>query len=168
LWNEGRSAGYIADLLGGTTRNAVIGKAHRLGLPGRAQPTRMLNTERKARKTKQSTPAPKTPRVYVPRPWHTGDVEGLATASQRAKESHPTAKHKTLLDLDPNDCRWPFGDGPFTFCGCKKSPIGSYCEEHTRLATAPPMIRPRPAMFTRAAATNVGPEDLPESLVKAA
>jgi GcrA cell cycle regulator len=40
LWNEGMSAAQIAKALGGVTRNAVIGKVHRLGLSNRAQPTK--------------------------------------------------------------------------------------------------------------------------------
>ena len=40
LWTEGLSASQIARALGGVTRNAVIGKVHRLGLAGRASPSR--------------------------------------------------------------------------------------------------------------------------------
>src|SRR5512134_1496608 len=49
LWAEGLSASQIASRLGGVTRNAVIGKVHRLGLSGRATPTRMKTHRPRAR-----------------------------------------------------------------------------------------------------------------------
>ena len=52
MWTEGKSASQIAKELGGVTRNAVIGKVHRLGLSGRAapsQPARTAATFRTAR-----------------------------------------------------------------------------------------------------------------------
>ena len=49
LWTEGLSASQIARALGGVTRNAVIGKVHRLGLPGRGAPCRPTRPTRKAR-----------------------------------------------------------------------------------------------------------------------
>ena len=43
----------------------------------------------------------------------------------------PAAKHVDLLELEPGQCRWPYGDGPFTFCGCPTaSDDGSYCRAH--------------------------------------
>lgn len=39
-------------------------------------------------------------------------------------------RHLKLEALEPNDCRWPFGDGPFTFCGHPKAFGSSYCEHH--------------------------------------
>jgi GcrA cell cycle regulator len=60
LWTEGLSASQIARVLGGVTRNAVIGKVHRLGLAGRAMPTR---TDRP-----RVPSAPRAMRVHVPEP----------------------------------------------------------------------------------------------------
>ncbi len=39
---------------------------------------------------------------------------------------------KTLLELDDNDCRYAFGDGPFLFCGDPKQDKSSYCVHHHR------------------------------------
>ena len=67
LWAEGLSASQIAKKLGGVTRNAVIGKVHRLGLSGRAKPSNPA--KKKARKTvarTRQTRAPSAPRA--PRP----------------------------------------------------------------------------------------------------
>lgn len=49
---------------------------------------------------------------------------------------------KPLVDLKPNGCRWPYGSGPFVFCGHAQVPGMSYCEKHCRVAVAPPEIKP--------------------------
>src|SRR3712207_3063070 len=59
LWQEGLSASQIAAELGGVTRNAVIGKVHRLGLSGRGQPTTSIKRQRRVsgpavRRTRQT------------------------------------------------------------------------------------------------------------------
>jgi GcrA cell cycle regulator len=41
---------------------------------------------------------------------------------------------KSLLDLAPDECRFPFGDKPFTFCGCRAVTGLPYCVGHTRIA----------------------------------
>jgi hypothetical protein len=46
-----------------------------------------------------------------------------------------------LTDLGPRQCRWPYGEGPFLFCGCPTAPRAAYCEAHRRIASAP---APRP------------------------
>ena len=60
LWAEGLSASQIAKQLGGVTRNAVIGKVHRLGLSGRAKPS---NPSKKAARAKRATTARARPRT---------------------------------------------------------------------------------------------------------
>src|ERR1700690_1424134 len=59
LWTEGLSASQIARALGGVTRNAVIGKVHRLGLAGRASPSR-------AERPRVSMPKSPSMRAHVP------------------------------------------------------------------------------------------------------
>ena len=63
LWLEGQSASQIAKELGGVTRNAVIGKVHRLGLSGRAAPSQPARTATAFRTTRPrpSQPAPAQP-----------------------------------------------------------------------------------------------------------
>src|SRR3569832_30117 len=66
LWQEGLSASQIAKQLGGVTRNAVIGKVHRLGLSGRAAPSKPARPVFKAPRAPRPTPAP-APRRVEPR-----------------------------------------------------------------------------------------------------
>src|SRR4051812_31987684 len=65
LWAEGLSASQIAAQLGGVSRNAVIGKVHRLNLPGRAKAG---GTSATARTPKRSNPAPARPTTFGARP----------------------------------------------------------------------------------------------------
>lgn len=122
LWSEGLSASQIARTLGGVTRNAVIGKVHRLGLAGRAVPAQ---TERPR--------LPATPRV-APRP--------AAPAPVVEEDPLPLddGNYATVLTITDHMCRWPIGDpsdGEFHFCG-RKVKIGSpYCEAHARKAYQP-------------------------------
>jgi GcrA cell cycle regulator len=58
LWTKGMTASHIADELGGVSRNAVIGKAHRLGLQARPSPVKPNEPEPKAKKAKEERPAP--------------------------------------------------------------------------------------------------------------
>lgn len=46
-------------------------------------------------------------------------------------------RYLTLMQLEPDDCRFPFGDGPITFCGHPKTPGSSYCREHHLLCEVP-------------------------------
>ena len=94
LWTEGLSASQIARALGGVTRNAVIGKVHRLGLAGRASPSR---SERP-----RLPMAPKAPsiRSHVPAiPVVEEDPLQLEDGS-----------HATVLTISDRMCRWPIGD----------------------------------------------------------
>lgn len=45
--------------------------------------------------------------------------------------------HLSLLDLKKGQCRWPLGDGPFTFCGCDVQEGSPYCETHHAVAYVP-------------------------------
>jgi GcrA cell cycle regulator len=115
LFAEGYSGGAIAYELG-VTRNSVIGKLHRLGL------TRANGVER--------PPANKGQRV----------IRKKSAPSVRLVPVLPCAAvvdvvplHVSLFDLQRGQCRFPYGDGPFTFCGCEAAPGKSYCEPHHRL-----------------------------------
>ena len=68
LWAEGHSASQIAKRLGSVTRNAVIGKVHRLGLSGRATPSR---------------PVKRPPRLARPKPQVIAEVEEGASTLQK-------------------------------------------------------------------------------------
>ena len=61
LWQQGKSASEIAESLGGVTRNAVIGKAHRLGLSGRPSPIKTVSVKKPAATAPKSAAKPATP-----------------------------------------------------------------------------------------------------------
>ncbi|MBB5517767.1 GcrA family cell cycle regulator [Amphiplicatus metriothermophilus] len=144
LWAEGLSASQIASRMGGVTRNAVIGKVHRLGLSGRATPAK---PQRGCR-------------------HHEGDVEDARLLGEEPpmKPIIPEPEFAapvvleggdlaTVATLKGNMCKWPIGDptsDDFHFCG-QPTPAGkSYCPYHAHLAFQPsaqrrPERRPEPA-----------------------
>jgi GcrA cell cycle regulator len=139
LWAEGLSASQIASRLGGVTRNAVIGKVHRLGLSGRATSTRSVS--------------PRPRRMHAPRQHRSpavmygtrGNValkpafhEEIEPEPAPVQELYiPPAERATILSLKEAMCRWPVGDPgneDFYFCGRKTSGSAPYCEHHARVA----------------------------------
>jgi GcrA cell cycle regulator len=140
LWEAGLSASQIAGELGNITRNAVIGKVHRLGLSGRAKsPTSTAPRPRKAR--------PQQHMMRISRPAVRGNT-ALAQAFMVEVEPDPIAydnvvpmsQRRTLLELNEGTCKWPVGDpgsAEFFFCGGPS--IGSlpYCAHHSRVAYQP-------------------------------
>jgi len=133
LWLEGLSASQIAKQLGGVTRNAVIGKVHRLGLSGRAAPSHPSRQTFKAPRPPRpvTAPAPR-PRAIEPRP---------AAAAPRPAPFVELPGTATVLTLGAHMCKWPIGDPSsrdFTFCGRRASEERPYCADHARLAYQPP------------------------------
>jgi GcrA cell cycle regulator len=135
LWGDGLSASLIAARLGGTTRNAVIGKVRRLGLQGRAT----LVTRRPPR-------APLLP-ASKSQPGTGKRSPGLARSRRpETKPRRPTAPPElgaapeipvTVLTLMPANCNWPEGDpkrADFHFCGRDKPPDRAYCPHHAARA----------------------------------
>ncbi|HYF22638.1 MAG TPA: GcrA family cell cycle regulator [Caulobacteraceae bacterium] len=130
LWLEGLSASQIAKQLGGVTRNAVIGKVHRLGLSGRAapsQPSRPVYRPQRPRPAVAAQPAPRrvepAPRPSAPPPSPVLDLPGTAN----------------VLTLGAHMCKWPIGDpssDEFSFCG-RRAGDSPYCVEHARVAYQP-------------------------------
>jgi GcrA cell cycle regulator len=142
LWADGLSASQIAAELGGITRNAVIGKVHRLGLSGRA-------------KTPATTaPRPRKPRssghvLRVSRPAIRGNT-ALAYDYEMEPEPElleiPVEQRRTLLQLNEHTCRWPIGDPgapEFFFCGGDAANELPYCAYHSRVAYQPANDRRR-------------------------
>ncbi|MEN0040970.1 MAG: GcrA family cell cycle regulator [Pseudomonadota bacterium] len=169
LWAEGLSASQIAADLGGVTRNAVIGKVHRLGMSGRAkpaakssaaQPRRTTSTTRSssgssARKssgastnayssTKQSSHSTVGNAALKAEP----EVEAAPEVEAKPVEDNiiPISRKLTLMELTENTCKWPTGDPTlpgFSFCGQKTADEKPYCEFHNKLAFQPPSERRR-------------------------
>jgi GcrA cell cycle regulator len=157
LWAEGLSASTIAVELGGITRNAVIGKVHRLGLSGRAK------------SPAASGPRPRKPRSASPATFRTARpaVHGNAalalqpaTAYELEVQSEPEpvenvvpiGQRCTILELTEDKCHWPIGDpgqNDFFFCG-GKSVVGlPYCGYHARVAYQPVTDRRRDRRVAR-------------------
>ncbi|MBX2835113.1 MAG: GcrA family cell cycle regulator [Micavibrio sp.] len=131
LWGEGKTAAEIAKELGNVTRNAVIGKAHRLKLSNRASPIQ----QNKAPAAKAAAPAPKAAPVVVEKKQPANTSVKPAPSLPKRTSSLPT--NKKLIDLKANECRWSDGDpreDDFGFCGCKVVPGLPYCAEHAKIA----------------------------------
>jgi GcrA cell cycle regulator len=149
LWQEGLSASQIAGRLGGVTRNAVIGKVHRLGLSGRATTSRMksLRPRRPAAST-QKRPQPKNRFAQqgnsALRALYQGDAEPYQPPAEEVVI--PLEQRKYITTLTESCCRWPIGDPQhedFHFCGKGKVTGLPYCEFHARRAFQPPQARRR-------------------------
>lgn len=139
LWGEGRTAAEIAKELGGVTRNAVIGKAHRLKLSNRVSPIQQnKKISLPAKTTERKVSAVAT--VTVPSATNSNIAQPRQIAPAVASvSSAPRSSRKlySLLDLKPRMCRWPEGDpreSGFGFCGCETTQGLPYCSEHARLA----------------------------------
>ena len=142
LWADGLSASQIAAQLGGVTRNAVIGKVHRLSLSGRAKPASSGPRQRKVRAASPHRPAT---RHYV-----SGNT-ALKTHAQPAPRRLPSpmsiedivvpiSLNISLMALTDHMCKWPIGDPSadgFHFCGHRIWSSMPYCEYHSRMAYQP-------------------------------
>ena len=127
LWTKGHTASQIANLLGDTTRNAVIGKAHRLNLEARAVSRKSDTTTNKESNT---TPAVKTPKLG----------RKARFKSLLLDKNFEPKNPKTLEELTDETCRWPIGhpyEKDFYFCGRKPLEKFPYCKLHILYAFQP-------------------------------
>jgi GcrA cell cycle regulator len=153
LWADGLSASQIAGRLGGVTRNAVIGKVHRLGLSGRATTSRMKSHHRPRVRAQagRRLMKPRTPSAVgnsVFRSLYFSDNEPFVPPAEELVI--PLNERKYIQTLTESCCRWPIGDPQqpdFHFCGKKKIPGLPYCEVHARRAFQPPQARRRERDF---------------------
>jgi GcrA cell cycle regulator len=159
LWGEGLSASQIAtEIGGGITRNAVIGKVHRLGLSGRGK----AKAAPPARPKAKAAPAPSAP-APAPRPAAIVAPPPAALAIEAAPEPAPVAvadevglplsERVTIMDLRESMCRWPMGDPTkpeFRFCGARSVTGLPYCSHHAQVAYQPVADRKRDRRLLRA------------------
>ena len=131
LWLDGLSASQIAKQLGGVTRNAVIGKVHRLGLGGRGAPSAP------GRPARVSPPRPARPRRAATRPSRV-----MAPPRPPVAAPVPTPEGPGLVTdmarLPVHACKWPIGDPKspdFSFCG--RHAEGRYCVAHEAQGVRP-------------------------------
>jgi GcrA cell cycle regulator len=170
MWAEGQSASQIAKELGGVTRNAVIGKVHRLGLSNRAG----SGVKADEAPAPEAAPAKPVPPVEAPDPVaaapepepvaerapipmrrvivpagqplppqpSANEISPETLASVREVEK--TARKIPLMDLTERTCKWPIGDPAtpdFWFCGLPVQPGKPYCEAHVSVAFQPMSAR---------------------------
>jgi len=137
LWAEGLSCSEIKAQIPGSTRSAIIGKVHRLGLPGRERPSRPMTTrvpieEREPKQRK----ARSNPSSRQARPDLAPDQQPAIQETPRAPEVPGLA---TVATLGAHMCKWPIGEpgtDDFTLCGRRRND-GPYCVEHARIAFQP-------------------------------
>ncbi|MEM6729570.1 MAG: GcrA family cell cycle regulator [Pseudomonadota bacterium] len=165
MWGEGQSASVIAKELGGVTRNAVIGKVHRLGLSNRAgagaAPAAKPAPEKKSKSVAkppaaEPMPEPKTEsaapdralsaaaRKIIPAgqplPPQPSANEISPEALAKVNEVEKTSKKISLMELTERTCKWPVGDPAteqFWFCGLPVQQGKPYCEAHVGVAFQP-------------------------------
>ncbi|WP_224826449.1 GcrA family cell cycle regulator [Cognatishimia sp. MH4019] len=165
MWGEGQSASQIAKELGGVTRNAVIGKVHRLGLSNRAggggsKPAAKEKAAPKPKAAAAPKPAPKPdlktePAIEQksaiparkqiipagqPLPPQPSANEISPEALAKVNEVEKKAKKLSLMELTERTCKWPVGDPAtedFWFCGLPVKAGKPYCEAHVGVAFQP-------------------------------
>jgi GcrA cell cycle regulator len=150
LWNQGHSASVCAGRLNAAfpyqapvSRNAIVGKAHRLGLTGRQVQTRMQSVVRPRKKKIKRLPKQTDNRFPMGNPAFRKLCAGAEPLVIANEIDVPLAERKSLMDLEAHDCRWPIGEPlhPFPlfyFCGKEKVPGLPYCEHHARRAFVSP------------------------------
>ena len=154
MWAEGQSASQIAKELGGVTRNAVIGKVHRLKLSSRGRSTAAAP---RAKKQTSTSTIVKTVKSVAPMRAAVATVG--ATALKIAFDAEPVARYRPaqdvvvpisrklqLVELTERTCKWPNGDPlseSFNFCGADSAETGPYCQYHSRIAFQPASERRR-------------------------
>lgn len=145
MWKEGKSAAEIAKTLGkGVTRNAVIGKAHRMGLSGRPSPIKKPAPVKKEVKVKEKAPVAAAAPKASPKKTVASVAKATPPSSAEAEELKKLERELpqigggvALIDLTERMCKWPIGDpreADFSFCG-RGIRLGTpYCPEHAAMA----------------------------------
>ena len=171
MWGEGQSASQIAKELGGVTRNAVIGKVHRLGLSNRAatgsataKPETKPKPDPAPEVQEKAPPKPVAPEPEVveaapkpnlparkqiipagqPLPPQPSANEISPEALAKVSEVEKKSKKIGLMDLTERTCKWPVGDPAtedFWFCGLPVQQGKPYCEAHVGVAFQPMSAR---------------------------
>ena len=127
LWKKGHTASQIAALIGETTRNAVIGKAHRLNLEARVV----------SKKTSTTLIAKKGNNVTIKQEKLSRKARFKSLLLDKNFEPE---NPKKLTELTDDTCRWPIGhpyEKNFYFCGRKPLEKFSYCKLHVLYAFQP-------------------------------
>jgi len=141
MTRAGANSGEIAQTIGnGLTRNAVLGKAHRLRAGGMSVPTCALSTVKAAPKP-PATPRSRAGTTHVGYAFGKRFTKDVPPKLMKATP-HDTIDPKTpglvrMMDLQPHSCRWPLNSatqGEYYFCGDLREGARPYCPTHVALA----------------------------------
>ena len=127
LWGKGNTASQIAEIIGGISRNAVIGKAHRLNLSAKI-------------KTRTATSNKSFENILEDKNLKKKKIRGSRFKSLIIEKDFEPEQPKQLEELDENSCKWPIGhpdESSFYFCGRSSLKDFSYCKLHLLYAYQP-------------------------------
>ena len=127
LWGKGNTASQIAEIIGGISRNAVIGKAHRLNLSAKI-------------KTRTATSNQNFENSLEEKTYKVKRVKKSKFKSLIIEKDFEPENPKQLEQLDENSCKWPIGhpdEKSFYFCGRSSLKDFSYCKLHLLYAYQP-------------------------------
>jgi GcrA cell cycle regulator len=127
LWGKGNTASQIAEIIGGISRNAVIGKAHRLNLSSKIKARNVPSSQNFNKSSKEDSSKQKVGRK--------SKFKSLLIEKDFEPENP-----KKLEELDESSCKWPIGhpeEESFYFCGRSSLKDFSYCKLHLLYAYQP-------------------------------
>ena len=127
LWGKGNTASQIAEIIGGISRNAVIGKAHRLNLSAKI-------------KTRTATSSQNFDNTTIAKNTQSRRGRKSKFKSLIIEKDFEPENPKQLEELDENSCKWPIGhpdEKNFYFCGRSSLKDFSYCKLHLLYAYQP-------------------------------
>ena len=127
LWGKGNTASQIAEIIGGISRNAVIGKAHRLNLSAKIKTRTATSNQNFNNSTFDKNSNPKK-------------IRRSKFKSLIIEKDFEPENPKQLEELDENSCKWPIGhpdEKGFYFCGRSSMKDFSYCKLHILYAFQP-------------------------------
>ena len=127
LWGKGNTASQIAEIIGGISRNAVIGKAHRLNLSAKIKTRSAMSNQNFKNSSEEKN--------FKFRKRRKSKFKSLIIEKDFEPENP-----KQLEELDENSCKWPIGhpdEKSFYFCGRSSLKDFSYCKLHLLYAYQP-------------------------------
>ena len=148
LWGKGKTANQIAEIIGGISRNAVIGKAHRLNLSAKI-------------KTRAATSNQNFENSQDNKNIRSNKGRKNRFRSLIIEKDFEPENPKQLEELDENSCKWPIGhpnEKSFYFCGRTSLKDFSYCKLHLLYAYQP--------KNKKDGSTNKDKEEVPEFIEK--